>query len=94
MHITGITIDKQLEGFFRLTDTGILPVSVNFHQRMQMHLDRIAMGDRCFDMLTHRMRDPKAHIENLMLEQKIVLRESVKLDAANAEAEGLTLNAQ
>ena len=56
--------------------------------------DPYLLGDRCFDMLTHRMRDPKAHIENLMLEQKIVLRESVKLDAANAEAEGLTLNAQ
>ena len=53
--------------------------------------DPYLLGDRCFDMLMQRMRNPKERIENLMLEQKIVLRESVKLDRANAVAEGLSL---
>lgn len=55
--------------------------------------DPYLLGDRCFEMLMRRMRAPKERIENLMLEQKVVLRESVKLDAANAVAEGITLTA-
>ena len=56
--------------------------------------DPYLLGDRCFEMLMRRMRNPRERIENLMLEQKIVLRESVKLDKDNAVAEGLTLKAQ
>lgn len=56
--------------------------------------DPYLLGDRCFDMLMQRMRNPRERIENLMLEQQIVLRESVKLDAANAAAEGLSMKAR
>lgn len=56
--------------------------------------DPYLLGDRCFDMLMHRMRNPREHIENLMLEQQIVLRESVNLDEANAAAEGLSVKAR
>ena len=53
--------------------------------------DPYLLGDRCFDLLMRRMRSPKESLENLMLEQKIVLRESVKLDADNALAVGLSI---
>ena len=56
--------------------------------------DPYLLGDRCFDMLMHRMRNPREHIENLMLEQQIVLRESVNLDEASAAAEGLSVKAR
>ena len=53
--------------------------------------DPYLLGDRCFEMLLRRMRSPKEHLENLMLEQKIVLRESVKLDESNVTASGLSV---
>ena len=53
--------------------------------------DPCLLGEKCFDLLMLRMRNPRGHIDNLMLEQRIVLRESVRLDRANALAESLVL---
>lgn len=56
--------------------------------------DPSLLGDKCFEMLLQEMRNPGKQIENLMLEQQIVLRESVDLDAENALLEGLILHVE
>ena len=53
--------------------------------------DPYLLGDRCFELLLERMRNPRGPVENVMLEQKIVLRESVPLEEAYVRGEGLAL---
>ena len=53
--------------------------------------DPYLLGEKCFELLMRRMSSPRERVDNLMLEQRVALRESARLDAANAVAEGLAV---
>lgn len=78
--------DMAVFGFDNISITAYATPSISTVMQ-----DPWLLGEKCFELLQQRMRDPQGRVNNVMLEQKIVLRESTRLEPARVLEAGLNL---